>query len=544
MISHTASSRGASAVSVAVGVEDLGGALERPRDQAAEDGRADLVQAEGELGDDAEPRAGAAQRPEQVGVLVAARPADLPVGGDDLDLEQVVDRPAEAAREVAEPAAERQAGDADLREEAERRRPGRAPGSRGRRRRAGSRSARSRCARPGRRRPRAGPTCRSSGRRRRARVPAMLWPPPRTATRQPAVAGVARPRARRRPCRPAGRRSAGRVAIIPFQSRVASSKPSSSGRRSRPAGSASARRSAADERLGLLDRRVVGAVLDHVQRPAVAGARRLGHLERRGQVVRGPRSARSGRAIRSSSSSGIAGSAEALHQRAERGHHARRARAVEVVGRERLPALAHPLAQRGRGRARSGATARRACARSGSARNACSAAPNSRRRLERPQAERVDEHETVEPVAVAGGEARRDRAAERVADERRRLGAGALDQLAEPVEHARRARAARTRPGPAGRARSRGGWRRARRARAPSGRRCRRDRAGARAAGRRRPRARRSRRRRSSAAARRREGPPAAAREAVVVGHAPTLRARGARDFRRTTQSRGARGDG
>ena len=47
-----------------------------------------------------------------------ARP-DLAVGGDDLDLLEVVDRPAEAARQVAEAAAEREAGDADLGDEAE-----------------------------------------------------------------------------------------------------------------------------------------------------------------------------------------------------------------------------------------------------------------------------------------------------------------------------------------------------------------------------------------------------------------------------------------
>ena len=45
--------------------------------------------------------------------------ADLAVGGDDLDLLQVVHRPAEATRQVAQAAAERQAGDADLGDEAE-----------------------------------------------------------------------------------------------------------------------------------------------------------------------------------------------------------------------------------------------------------------------------------------------------------------------------------------------------------------------------------------------------------------------------------------
>ena len=118
-ISHTASSRGASAGDRPVGAEDLVGPLERPGDQPAVDGRADLVQAEREPGDDAEVAAAAAERPEQVGVLVAVGGADLAVGGDDLDLLEVVDRPAEAARQVAEPAAEGQAGDADLGDEAE-----------------------------------------------------------------------------------------------------------------------------------------------------------------------------------------------------------------------------------------------------------------------------------------------------------------------------------------------------------------------------------------------------------------------------------------
>ena len=66
--------------------------------------------------------AGAADRPEEIGVLVAAGGADLAVRGDDLDLLEVVDRPAEAARQIAEPAAEGEAGDADLGDEAEHRR--------------------------------------------------------------------------------------------------------------------------------------------------------------------------------------------------------------------------------------------------------------------------------------------------------------------------------------------------------------------------------------------------------------------------------------
>ncbi len=105
---------------LAVGLEHLLGLLERPRDEAALHHRPDLVQPEREAGDDAQVRAGAAHRPEEVGVLVAARPADPPVGRHDLDLEQVVDRPAEPARQIAEAAAQGEAGDSDLRDEAER----------------------------------------------------------------------------------------------------------------------------------------------------------------------------------------------------------------------------------------------------------------------------------------------------------------------------------------------------------------------------------------------------------------------------------------
>jgi hypothetical protein len=79
------------------------------------------VQPEREGGHDAEVAAAAAQRPEQVGVLIGVR-ADLPaVGQHDLRLEQVVDREAEASREVAEPAAEREAADACAADDAARR---------------------------------------------------------------------------------------------------------------------------------------------------------------------------------------------------------------------------------------------------------------------------------------------------------------------------------------------------------------------------------------------------------------------------------------
>lgn len=99
--------------------KDLVGPLEGPGDEPTEDGRADVVEAEGEAGDDTEVGARAADRPEQLGVLVAAGAEDRAVCGDDLDRLQVVDGPTEPAREVAQAAAEGQAGHAGLGDEAE-----------------------------------------------------------------------------------------------------------------------------------------------------------------------------------------------------------------------------------------------------------------------------------------------------------------------------------------------------------------------------------------------------------------------------------------
>ena len=89
------------------------------------------------------------------------------------------------------------------------------------------------------------------------------------------------------------------------------------------------------------------------------------------------------------------------------------------------------------------------------------------RRREVAQPERVDEDELGDAAGPVGGEARRDRAAERVTDEHGRRRAGLLDQLVQPVA----GRAARRGRAPAG------AGRRARegRARRP---RVRRDRAG------------------------------------------------------------------
>jgi hypothetical protein len=71
-----------------------------------------------ERGRDAEVAAAAAQRPEEVGVLVGARGDDRAVGRDDLGPEQAVGREAMLAREPPHTAAERVAGDADGRRRA------------------------------------------------------------------------------------------------------------------------------------------------------------------------------------------------------------------------------------------------------------------------------------------------------------------------------------------------------------------------------------------------------------------------------------------
>ena len=73
---------------------------------------------------------------------------------------------------------------------------------------------------------------------------------------------------------------------------------------------------------------------------------------------------------------------------------------------------------------------------SAAARKSLSARPNSGAGSNAARPSASTSTSRLEPVAVVGGEAGRDRAAERVADQRRRRRAGALDQLAEPREHA------------------------------------------------------------------------------------------------------------
>src|SRR5829696_2122507 len=89
---------------------------------------------------------------------------------------------------------------------------------------------------------------------------------------------------------------------------------------------------------------VVGAVLDHVQEPAVARARYLGDLQPRREVVPPPDQGR-GNGDPCQVRRRDRRYPELLHEGAESGLYARCAGTVEVVRLERLPALAHPLAQ-------------------------------------------------------------------------------------------------------------------------------------------------------------------------------------------------------
>ena len=89
----------------------VGGLLERPERRPGLHDR-DRVAAERERGDDAEVAAAAADRPEEVAVLVRARACLGAVREDDVGLEQVVDREPEAAAQVTDPAAEREPADA------------------------------------------------------------------------------------------------------------------------------------------------------------------------------------------------------------------------------------------------------------------------------------------------------------------------------------------------------------------------------------------------------------------------------------------------
>ena len=80
--------------------------------------RPDRMQGELEPGDDTEIAAAAAQRPEQVGVVLPARVQQAAVGCDHVRREQVVDAEAVARAQPADAARQRQAGDAGVGDQA------------------------------------------------------------------------------------------------------------------------------------------------------------------------------------------------------------------------------------------------------------------------------------------------------------------------------------------------------------------------------------------------------------------------------------------
>ena len=112
------SSSGAPATASRQPREHARGVLERVGDVEPEHLRPELVEPQLERRDDAEVAAAAAQRPQQVGVLAGARADPAAVGQHDLGRDEVVDGHPVAPALVRDAAAEREAGDARLRHDA------------------------------------------------------------------------------------------------------------------------------------------------------------------------------------------------------------------------------------------------------------------------------------------------------------------------------------------------------------------------------------------------------------------------------------------
>ncbi len=106
---------------VAIEGEHVAGSVQGMNDHSREHFRPDRVQLELERGHYPEIPPAAPERPEQIRVVLAARPHHLTFRGDDLGREQVVDGEAEPATQPSEPAAQGQPGDSRRRIDAERR---------------------------------------------------------------------------------------------------------------------------------------------------------------------------------------------------------------------------------------------------------------------------------------------------------------------------------------------------------------------------------------------------------------------------------------
>jgi hypothetical protein len=181
---------------------------------------------------DAEVPAASAQAPQEVGVLVGARLDELAAGRHYVRRHEVVASCPVLAREPAQPATERQPGDAGHRDVPGRR--GQAKGLRLAVQPASNRPGSARARRP------TGSTLISFSPERsmtspssQAALPATLWPPPRTASGRPcsrakATAAITSATSPQRVI------SAGRLSIIPFQTCRAKSYRAACGRRSSP----------------------------------------------------------------------------------------------------------------------------------------------------------------------------------------------------------------------------------------------------------------------------------------------------------------------
>jgi hypothetical protein len=104
----------------AVEAQDVGGVLGRPEHRSGDHRGAEGVQREPERGDDAEVPAAAAQRPEQVGVIVGRCPDDVAASGDHLGFGQVVDSEPVLAHEPADATAQAEAADTGVAHDAAR----------------------------------------------------------------------------------------------------------------------------------------------------------------------------------------------------------------------------------------------------------------------------------------------------------------------------------------------------------------------------------------------------------------------------------------
>jgi hypothetical protein len=105
---------------VAVEPQHLGGVLHCPEDRPGEDQRPDRVEAELEIGDDAEVPTAASHTPEEVRVLGLRRLHELSVRGHQIDAQKLVDRQPVLALEPTDPPTEGEPGEAGVGDDARR----------------------------------------------------------------------------------------------------------------------------------------------------------------------------------------------------------------------------------------------------------------------------------------------------------------------------------------------------------------------------------------------------------------------------------------